>query len=249
MLQPGCINGEVRTTQRDGAPPNVIAVIRGHHPQFRGNLGRNSRSASSQEGLRGRHRSFEDQGWRPIPCRSPQPEQPATGYGPRRPLNTRSSRASFDAPGRGPRAVSRSAKTARWQGASSSPASFSRAYCATRSGSCPASASALQVSKLRRIAARRSGSSTRINRQGWLSPTDGARQASSSTFSIEPCGSGSGRNRRTSRRQISNSRNRARKAASNAGTGGIAISGHQLTQYGTGRSTAAEPRQRPKRHS
>ena len=143
-----------------------------------------------------------------------------------------------------PRAVSRSAKTARWQGASSSPASFSRAYCAARSGSCPASASALQVSKFRRTAARRSGSSTRINRQGWLSPTDGARQASSSTFSIEPCGSGSGRNRRTSRRQISNSRNVARKAASNAGTGGIAISVHQLPQYGTGRSAAPRLRQR-----
>jgi hypothetical protein len=143
-----------------------------------------------------------------------------------------------------PRAVSRSAKTARWQGASSSPASFSGAYCAARSGSCPASASALQVSKLRRTAARRSGSSTRINRQGWLSPTDGARQASSSTFSIEPCGSGSGRNRRTSRRQISNSRNLARKAASNAGTGGIAISVHQLPQYGTRRLAAPQPRQR-----
>jgi hypothetical protein len=91
-----------------------------------------------------------------------------------------------------PRAVSRSAKTARWQGASSSPASFSRAYCAARSGSCPASASALQVSKFRRTAARRDGSSTRTNRQGWLNPTDGARQTSSSNFSTEPCGSGSG---------------------------------------------------------
>jgi hypothetical protein len=78
-----------------------------------------------------------------------------------------------------PRAVSRSAKTARWQGASSSPASFSRAYCAARSGSCPASASALQVSKLRRTAARRSGSSTRINRQGWLSPVPAAGRARS----------------------------------------------------------------------
>ena len=85
-----------------------------------------------------------------------------------------------------PRAVSRSAKTARWQGASSSPASFSRAYCAARSGAWPASASALQTAKLRRTAARRSGSSTRINRQGWLSPTDGARQTSSSSFSTSP---------------------------------------------------------------
>ena len=119
----------------------------------------------------------------------------------------------------------RSAKTARWHGASSSPASFSRAYWAARSSSCPASACALQVSKLRRTAARRSGSSTKTNRHGWLSPTDGARQARSSSFSIEPFRSGSGRNRRTSRRHISNSRKRARKATSNAGGDGCGGSG------------------------
>jgi hypothetical protein len=36
----------------------------------------------------------------------------------------------------------------------------------------------------------------------------------------------------------------ARKAASNAGTGGIAISVHQLPQYGTRRLAAPQPRQR-----
>ena len=39
-------------------------------------------------------------------------------------------------------------------------------------------ASALQRSKLVRTAARRTASSTMTNRQGWLSPTEGARQAS-----------------------------------------------------------------------
>ena len=67
----------------------------------------------------------------------------------------------------------------------------------------------------------------------------GLRQTSSSSFSTEPCGSGSGRNRRTSRRQISNSRNRARKAASNAGADGIAISVQQLPQYVTISGTPA----------
>ena len=50
MLQAEFINGEAGTTQPDGAPPTVIAVMRGQRPQLRGNLGKISQSASSQEG-------------------------------------------------------------------------------------------------------------------------------------------------------------------------------------------------------
>ena len=44
------INGEAGTTQPDGAPPTVIAVIRAHHPQLPGSPSRSSRSASSRRG-------------------------------------------------------------------------------------------------------------------------------------------------------------------------------------------------------
>ena len=60
--------------------------------------------------------------------------------------------------------------------------------------------------------------------RGWLNPTDGARQASSSSRSIAPCGRGSRRNRRTSRRQVNNARKRARNSVSNAGATGIPTS-------------------------
>src|SRR5262249_14534952 len=70
------------------------------------------------------------------------------------------------------------------------------------------------VSKFFRTARRWAGSSTMTKRQGWLSPTEGARHASWIRRSNVPDGSASRRKRRTSRRQTSRSRKRARKASS-----------------------------------
>src|SRR5262249_1253036 len=64
------------------------------------------------------------------------------------------------------------------------------------------------------MARRWAGSSTVTKRQGWLSPTEGARHASWIRRSKVPGGNGSRRKRRTSRRQTSRSRKRARKASS-----------------------------------
>ena len=64
------------------------------------------------------------------------------------------------------------------------------------------------------IARRRAGSSTITNRQGWLRPTEGDKQAMQMRRSSVCSGSGSGRKRRTSRRQVNNSRRRVRKPSS-----------------------------------
>jgi hypothetical protein len=52
------------------------------------------------------------------------------------------------------------------------------------------------------------------NRQGWLRPTEGDKQAMRMRRSSVCGGSGSGRKRRTSRRQVNNSRRRVRKPSS-----------------------------------
>src|ERR1051326_978403 len=66
------------------------------------------------------------------------------------------------------------------------------------------------------IARRRATFSTMMKRHGWLSPTDGERQAVSISRSIMPGASGSRRKRRTSRRQTNRSRRRRRNASSKA---------------------------------
>src|ERR1700730_13879099 len=63
------------------------------------------------------------------------------------------------------------------------------------------------------MAARRAGSSTMTKRQGWLSPTEGARHASWIKRSNAPDGSGARRKRRTSRRQTRGAGQRARQAS------------------------------------
>jgi hypothetical protein len=90
----------------------------------------------------------------------------------------------------------------RWHRSISRPAKrFSAALRYQTSGACPARSPharrardrpAYASSHIREIPPDCGRSSTRINRQGWLSRTDGARQTSSSNFATEPCGSGSG---------------------------------------------------------
>src|SRR5215472_16684837 len=63
--------------------------------------------------------------------------------------------------------------------------------------------SGVKAGALRRL---RAPSSKMTKRQGWLKPTEGARQASSIRLSSMPLGSGSGRKRRTSRRHTKRSR-------------------------------------------
>ncbi|APH51818.1 Hypothetical protein GbCGDNIH5_8157 [Granulibacter bethesdensis] len=74
--------------------------------------------------------------------------------------------------------------------------------------------SALLVSKLARIAARRTASSTSTKRHGSLNPTEGARHASASKRGRVSTGKGSRRKWRTSRRQRKRRCNSCLKAES-----------------------------------
>jgi hypothetical protein len=215
------INGEAGTTQPDDAPPTVIALIRAHHPQLPGNPSRSSRSASSwgdiedrsdRSRIEDRHPSHTD----PLSSgRQPQ----SMDRGDRRILDHLRHRVPAETMSLGGFAIGKDGYVARRV---IEPGELQPSVLRARSGVWSARASALQAAKFRRTSARREGSLTRTNRQGWLKPTDGARQASSSSRSTAPSGSASQRNRRTSRRQANNARNRARNSASNAGANDIA---------------------------